>query len=520
MAIAAVEELRAEFGEGFSGTIVCPASLMLQWKDFIAEFTGGTCDDEGKWSGGAPCVVVDGKSPVKRDEQYRRIIEERPPYAVVNYNQIVNDYQEICKLPWDYAIADEVTQIKGFDSDRTQALKTIRPDFIYGLTGDPVENAAEDLFCIMEWIDPTVLGNWERFDNFYCVRAPQGWVIKSINLDVLHQVMNDSEAWVIKRASDPDVVAFMPERKPSETLWVSLDRASADLYEQIADDLAKDLDEMSRNGAGHIDVAAMYSGSKGSKSAHGKAAAKLMALRMLCAGPYVLRQSGRRYLNAEDKPKKLTTITLADGTRKRVMKAPPRPGSAYAAKWLLSGALTDMTEHPKIDAVIERIDKLLDADVKNKIVVFSYFKDVLAYLAAQYVGECVIHNGDMSSKKKDEAKKQFQLDPDTRLFLSSDSGAYGVDLPQANWLINYDTPFSAGVKRQRDARIIRGSSLKFWSHVTVIDVLVDGSVEEHYYDKTQRKMKVGEAIKTGRASTSEVKMTAMSLSKFIATNRV
>lgn len=509
MAIAAVEELAAEFGEGFSGTIVCPASLMLQWKDFVEEFTDN-----------APCIVVDGRTPAKRDEQYRRIVAERPTYSIINYNQVVNDYHEVCKLPWDYAIGDEITQIKGFDSDRTQALKTIRPDFIYGLTGDPVENAAEDLFCIMEWIDPAVLGNWELFDNFYCVRAPQGWVVRSINLDVLHQVMTESEAWVIKRASDPDVVAFMPERKPSETLWVTLDRASAEVYEEIAEELADDLEEMSRNGAGHIDVAAMYSGSKGSKSAHGKAAAKLMALRMLCAGPYVLRQSARRYRDSKDKPKRLTTITLGDGTRKKVMKAPPRPGSKYAAEMLASGRLSELVLHPKMDAVVERIDKLLDADLNNKIVVFSYFKDVLAYLAAQYQGECVIHNGDMNAKAKDAAKKQFQSDPATRLFLSSDSGAYGVDLPQANWLINYDTPFSAGVKRQRDARIIRGSSLKFWAHVTVIDVLVDGSVEEHYYDKTQRKMKVGEAIKSGRASTSEVKMTAMSLSKFIAINHV
>lgn len=500
---------------------------MYQWRNVISQYTGGTMDPAtGIWTGGASCIMVDGRDRDKRDQQYARAIKERPTYTIISYSQVTNDYHKVTELPWDFGIVDEITYIKSFDSDRTQAMKTLLPGFRFGLTGDPVENSPEDLFCIMEWIDPTVLGDWELFDNFYCVRTPQGWVRKAKNLDVLHQVMNDAEAWFVKKEDDKDVAPYMPKRKPPIVLHVELDDAAAEVYDIITSDLMVDLEELSRSGMAGIDVAAMYGGLKGAKGAHGRAAAKLMALRMLCADPYVLRQSARRFINAPEKPKKLMTITRRDGQRIKVMKAPPKPGSAYVASLMDNGWITpdNLSEHPKMDVVMFHprygLDALLEKDPKNKIVVFSYFKDVLAWLAAQYEGENVIHNGDMSAKNKDAAKRQFQMDPGTRLFLSSDSGAYGVDLPQANILMNYDTPYSAGPKRQRDARIVRGSSLEFWSHIQIIDVLVDGSVEEHYHDKTMRRIELGDAIKTGRASQSEVKMTAMSLSQFLETHVV
>lgn len=503
--------------------MVCPPTLMYQWRNFISQFTGGTFEPAmGEWYGGADCITVLGRTPDQRFKQYERIVKERPTYCIISYNQVVNDYEYVGKLPWDFGIADEATFIKGFDSDRSQALKSIRPEFRYALTGDPVENAPEDLFSIMEWVDPSVLGDWDDFDRFYCIRSPQGWMVKARNLDVLHEVMSNAEAWYIKKADDPDVAPFMPVRHPPEVIRVRLDDAAADVYVKVANELLADLEDMSRSGQGGIDIAAMYAGSKGAKSAHGKAAAKLMALRLLCAGPYALRRSGLKYLAAPDKPKKLTTITRRDGQRFKVMKAPPKPGSAYIAGLLESGLIAKdvLDVHPKIEAAIARLDAILDENPKNKIVVFSFFKDVLDYLAASFLDECVIHNGDMSAKKKDEAKRQFQTDPTIRLFLSSDSGAYGVDLPQANYLLNYDIPFSAGPKRQRDARVVRGSSLDFWTHVQIIDLLVEDSIEEHYYDKTQRRIALGAAIKSGKRSTAEVTMTASSLTEFLTTHAI
>ena len=45
---------------------------------------------------------------------------------------------------------------------------------------------------------------------------------------------------------------------------------------------------------------------------------------------------------------------------------------------------------------------------------------------------------------RDKAITRFNEDSKTRILLSSDAGAYGVDLPSGSHVINYDLPWSAG----------------------------------------------------------------------------
>jgi SNF2 family DNA or RNA helicase len=101
----------------------------------------------------------------------------------------------------------------------------------------------------------------------------------------------------------------------------------------------------------------------------------------------------------------------------------------------------------------------------------------------------------MNAEEKNEAKITFQTDETYRLFLSSDAGGYGVDLPQANFLINYDLPWSDGKLDQRNARIIRLSTE--WESVSVINIIVKSSIEERKYDMLTMKGKVASAIIDG-----------------------
>jgi SNF2 family DNA or RNA helicase len=104
--------------------------------------------------------------------------------------------------------------------------------------------------------------------------------------------------------------------------------------------------------------------------------------------------------------------------------------------------------------------------------------------------------GGMSAEERDEAKQQFSTDASTRLFLSSDAGGYGVDLPMANYLISYDLPWSSGKLEQREARIIRLSS-KF-PHVTIATFVMQGSIEERQYEMLQQKRSINEAFVDGK----------------------
>jgi SNF2 family DNA or RNA helicase len=127
--------------------------------------------------------------------------------------------------------------------------------------------------------------------------------------------------------------------------------------------------------------------------------------------------------------------------------------------------------------------------------------------------------GGMSAHEKEQSKRRFATDPDVRVFLSSDAGGYGVDLPMANHLISYDLPWSAGKLDQRESRIIRLSSE--FPHVTVTSFVMRGSIEERQYDMLQEKRLINRAfIDKGYDARGQYEITLGSLSDFLSSAEV
>jgi len=176
----------------------------------------------------------------------------------------------------------------------------------------------------------------------------------------------------------------------------------------------------------------------------------------------------------------------------------PKEGSQYASELVNAGFLSGLSKTPKLDAVVEYITDVLDEDPKNKVVLFSFFKENLRLIqrATSSITNSVLFMGGMSAEDRDKAKQRFSTDPNTRLFLSSDAGGYGVDLPMANYLISYDLPWSSGKLEQREARIIRLSST--FPHVTIATFVMRGSIEERQYEMLQQKKSINEAFVDGK----------------------
>ena len=128
----------------------------------------------------------------------------------------------------------------------------------------------------------------------------------------------------------------------------------------------------------------------------------------------------------------------------------------------------------------------------------------------------VPYTGEMNALKKEDAKVKFQTRPHIRVLVSSDAGGYGVDLPQANLLINYDQPWSAGLAVQRNGRIIRASSS--WETVTVQDILIKNSIEQRQHDMLRQKNTIAGAILDGENINDRggVDLTVGSLIDFIS----
>jgi len=173
-------------------------------------------------------------------------------------------------------------------------------------------------------------------------------------------------------------------------------------------------------------------------------------------------------------------------------------GSQYAYDIVKRGWLEGVTKTPKLDACVEYITEVLNQDDNNKVVLFSFFKDNLRLIqrAMAPITDSVMFMGGMSAEERDRSKQRFADDEYCRLFLSSDAGGYGVDLPMANYLISYDLPWSSGKLEQREARIIRLSSE--FPHVTIATFVMQGSIEERQYDMLQLKRSVNEAFIDGK----------------------
>lgn len=428
-------------------------------------------------------VVIDG-TPKQRDDQYRYIREYRPDYVILGYENVVNDWRQVHRIRPDLIALDEATAIKSFTAERSRVIKQWSAEYRYALTGTPIDNRADELYSIMEWVDPTELGRADLFDKAYVARDGYGRVKRYKNLDVLHK---KTKTFVARKTRfDPEVAPFMPKDFHKE-FYVELAGPTRKLYRMIANDLVERLGEMV--GSAGFDVAAYYSGERQNNGdqAQGDAMARFSALAMLVDHPYLLRESALKY-------DQWMGMAYEDPA-----SAGQPSGSKYAWELLQDGHLENVnqeTTSPKFDEVLVVLKNILDERDKNKVVVFSFSKTMLRLIQnALPKNASVIFDGDMSATEKERAKQQFKTDPQTRVFLSSDAGGMGVDLPEANYLVNYNHPWSAGKADQRNSRHIRAGSK--WDEVWVLNFIVRDSVEDWKYQVLDLKRRVGSAILDG-----------------------
>jgi SNF2 family DNA or RNA helicase len=481
LTIAACEEL-LDSGEIATALIICPASLKYQWRRMIENFT-----EE------ATVKLIEG-TPQRRMHQYGHVLTEQPDYVVVNFEQVVNDWTFITKIDWDCVVCDEVQAIKSFRAKRARRVKRLKAKYRWGLTGQPIENRPEEVFSIMQWIDPDLLGRFEVFDRTFIRRNGFGGVQYYKNLPTLHRRLG--EAMVRKRRDDADVRDQLP-KVTEEIVPVPFDPAGAKLYRHIVHDLLAEL--AAAKTFGNFNVFQHYSPTGGDDpammQARGRIMSKLTCLRMLCDHPDLLSWSARNF------DKDLGS------------------GSAYASELAADGWLAKLGPAPKFDATLSLLAEIDDAG--HKAALFSFFKESLHKLKEGAIDmRPVLFTGDQTPRERDNAKQKFALDDHCRLFLSSDAGGVGLDLPEASYLVNYNLPWSAGKFDQRQARIIRLSSE--WESVTLVTMVMAGSIEERMYDMLMAKRAIAEAVVDGRGidAKGRLKLDVATLTDFLTHSEV
>lgn len=482
MTIAAIEGLRGQGQITKTVLVLCLASLKYQWKKEIEKFSDSSV------------LVIDG-TPKQRTEQYA--VLKSHAYVVLNYEQVVNDWETILSYEFDAIVCDEATYIKGFKAKRAKKVKELskRIPVRFALTGTPIENGRpEEIFSIMQFVNPKILGRFDLFDKTFIVRNHFGGVQRYRNLPTLYKVLQDHS--VRKSQKDDDVRPYLPDATYREPLLVKLDKASQSLYDYISKDLhgvlmeAKDLFGTNFNLAAHYGQT--FDPNDPANEMRGQIMARISAMRMLCSSPQVLVSSFNNFDNHTGK------------------------GSAYIHS--LGDLLHGISKTPKLDTTLKYLEEHLDIDDTYKAVVFTSYLDSVAEIVDRLNARgygAVAYTGEMNAVKKEDAKVKFQTRSHIRVLVSSDAGGYGVDLPQANLLINYDQPWSAGLAVQRNGRIIRTSSQ--WATITIQDILIKDSIEQRQHNMLQQKKSVANAVLDGEGinSSGGVDLTVGSLLGFL-----
>lgn len=463
VAIETVEALALEY-DCIAGAVFVQNSTKFQWEREIKQ-----------WAPDADVLVINGPKN-KRAAQYEEAYSYR--YTVLNYEALVHDWELIKEhLPCEFIIADECTNVKSFRAKKSRHLKAFAKgcDYRIGMSGQPVENRPEELFSIMEFVDPTVLGRFDKFDRTFISRDPWGRPRSYKNLALLNSQMSEA----MFRRSREDIAKFLPKVVTVDTP-VPLDTWSQKLYEYIRLDLLDVLEMAMAAGMGGFDLMSNYGRGEGAAEANqfkGLLMARVTAMRLLCDHPQLLLKS------AED----FDDDDVAGG-------------SQYAASLRDAGRLKGApATSSKLEALMEKVTEILDESRSNKVVIFSGFKAMLGYIGADLktLGhDYALLTGDIPASIRDTEIVRFNVDPKCRVFLSSDAGAYGVNLNAGTHLISYDLPWSAGSFAQRVARIDRTSSLH--SSIVIDSMFARGTIEERQLDMLIQKRRISEAFIDGR----------------------
>lgn len=466
--------------------IVAPASLKYQWAEALAKFTDMPSrvikfkKDRLTVPEFESCAIIDGP-PETRGNQYLRA--RNADYIIVGYDQVVSDWDFIGPLGCTFAVLDEASLIKSFTTDRTRAVKEYL-DFPYrlALTATPIENKPEEVYSIMQWVDPDVLGRWDFFDKSYIIRDSYGGVRGYRNLDVLYERL--STAMCRKTREDPEVSPYLPQ--VDTHVWsVPMSSTTQHVYRRMCGDLMDAYDAMPKGSGRKISAASNYGfkgpDNRGDKTALGKIAGIHTCMEMLLDDASLIEKSAWNYDNTKSS------------------------GSAYASR-----VMKNRWYLPQISikerVVLAKVDKILRDDPDAKILIFTRYRGMIGIFTRDFKDlgyASVEYHGGMSPREKQASVTRFKTEKDTRLFISSHAGAYGTDLPMANWLVNYDIPWGAGLGRQINGRHVRASSE--FKTVNVVYVITEKTIEERKYEVRTFKNAISEAAIDGNSLNGYVK---------------
>lgn len=192
--------------------VVCPASLLGNWEREIRRFA--PTEDVRRFHGGGR--TLDGVSK---------------GFVLTTYGTMRLDAPRFSGVKWGLLVADEAQHVKNPRSAGAKALRTIPARSRVALTGTPVENNLSELWAILDWTTPGLLGSYSSFRTLWADPIENGRNESTTKL--LSKLVRP---FVLRRRkSDPGIAPELPPKTITDQP-VSLSAEQVMLYERAVRD--------------------------------------------------------------------------------------------------------------------------------------------------------------------------------------------------------------------------------------------------------------------------------------------
>ena len=195
--------------------LVCPTSVVNNWQKEASRFTPEL-----------PVLVHHGLGRTKGAEFTKTA--QQHAIVISSYGLLHRDIQFLKDVPWAGVVLDEAQNIKNPETKQAKTARSIEAEYRIALTGTPVENNVGDLWSIMEFLNPGLLGTQAAFKrNFFVPIQAQR------DVEAADRLKRITGPFVLRRLkTDASIISDLPEKMEMK-VFCSLTKEQASLYKAV-----------------------------------------------------------------------------------------------------------------------------------------------------------------------------------------------------------------------------------------------------------------------------------------------
>ncbi len=198
--------------------VVCPMSVVGNWQRELARFGPGL-----------RVHVHHGPGRVAED---LAAVASSADVVLTTYALVHRDRDVLAAIEWGRVVLDEAQAIKNSASRQTQAVRSLRARSRVALTGTPVENRLTELWSIMEFLNPGLLGSATTFRHRFAIP-----IERYRDADAAAVLRRATAPFILRRLkSDRSIIRDLPDKIETQ-VDCRLTREQASLYQAVVDEM-------------------------------------------------------------------------------------------------------------------------------------------------------------------------------------------------------------------------------------------------------------------------------------------